>query len=64
MTKKQLLKKLEKIPDNVDIILSSDEEGNDFGILFSIEQDENNNVILWPATGTVEMDDDFDDWGM
>ena len=54
MNKKQLLKELENISDDAVIILSSDEEGNDFGVLWGVEID-GDNVILFPASGTVEF---------
>jgi hypothetical protein len=55
MTKKDLLDALKDLPDNTPIVLSSDEEGNDFGVLWSIEVDENGNAILFPASGTVSF---------
>ena len=41
MTKKQLLKKLENVPDDILIILSSDSEGNNFSKLESVYTDKN-----------------------
>ena len=52
----ELITLLAKMPRNAPVVLSSDEEGNDFGILAKVEKDENGNVILWPASGTVEME--------
>ncbi len=37
MTKKQLLKKLEKVNDNTEIILASDAEGNSYDKLSDID---------------------------
>jgi hypothetical protein len=56
ITVKELIAKLQKLPQNAAVVLSSDEEGNDFGLLANIEKDENGNVILWPASGTVEVE--------
>jgi hypothetical protein len=36
MTKKQLLKKLEKVPDGAEIILASDAEGNSYSPLYDV----------------------------
>jgi len=49
MTKDQLLAKLQGVPGNMEIILSSDEEGNDFHSLIAVDTDtyyskEDNNV--------------------
>jgi hypothetical protein len=57
MNKLQLLKALEEVEDKAEIILSSDEEGNDFGKLWSVEC-YGNSAILYPASGTVEQDED------
>ncbi len=55
-TVRELIAQLAKMPFDAPVILSSDEEGNDFGLLVKIEKDENSNVILWPASGTVEVE--------
>ena len=55
-TSSQLVKVLRAYPPDAIIVLSADEEGNDFGLLVSTEQDENGNIILWPASGTVEVE--------
>ena len=55
-TASQLAKILQAYPPGALIVLSADEEGNDFGLLVSTEQDENGNIILWPASGTVEVE--------
>lgn len=56
-TVKQLIAKLQKLPADAPVILSCDEEGNDFGLLASIEVDDNGNVIMFPAQGTVQVDE-------
>lgn len=38
------------------VIVSSDEEGNDFGMLFGYDIDKES-LILYPASGTVDLDD-------
>lgn len=54
-TVKELIEALKVYPQDAKIVLASDEEGNDFGVCFSTEQDSKEAVILWPASGTVEM---------
>lgn len=55
-TVKELSEALKAYPQDAKVVLSSDEEGNDFGLLFSMEKDLNGNLILWPASGTVEVE--------
>jgi len=55
MTVEQLRDKLALMRRDAMVILSSDEEGNGFGVLWNVEEDANGNVILWPASGTVEV---------
>jgi hypothetical protein len=54
-TVRELIAKLEKLPVDAPVVLASDEEGNDFGLLAQVETDANGNVILWPASGTVDF---------
>jgi hypothetical protein len=58
MTVKELRIKLfsMKLSDDAPVILSSDEEGNEFGVLGKMEKDDLGNLILWPVSGTVEME--------
>ena len=54
-----LLKVLTSLPQDYNVVLSSDEEGNDFGLLFRVEK-QDDCIVLYPATGTVEfLDDDI-----
>lgn len=55
-TVRQLRAVLETLPGDATVILSSDEEGNAFGVLFGIEKKDNGNVIFYPASGTVELE--------
>lgn len=65
MTKKQLLKKLEKVTDDTVIILASDTEGNSHDILgevyienglkFYRDEDENNIILV----NKEEIDDEY-----
>jgi hypothetical protein len=64
MTVKELKAKLRGLPDDMKVVLSSDEEGNSFGELFQVSQEttvksgrileleaegEINAVVLWPS---------------
>jgi len=51
-----LLKVLTSLPQDINVVVSSDEEGNEFGLLFRVEQADDC-IILYPASGTVEMVD-------
>lgn len=52
-TVEELIKALQKYPKDAKVILSSDEEGNDFGLLGMVDSDDNR-PILFPMSGTVE----------
>lgn len=56
ITVKELINVLNAYPQDAMIVLASDEEGNDFGVCFSAEQDSKDAVVLWPASGTVEVE--------
>lgn len=50
----ELIAKLKKLPASAHVILSSDEEGNDFGLCVRFEV-QDDCVFLYPASGTVEV---------
>lgn len=50
-----LIRVLQAYPQNATVVLASDEEGNDFGVCVKADQDSKEAVILWPASGTVEL---------
>lgn len=54
---KELMLVLFHLNPDAYVVLSSDPEGNDFGTLYSIVQDEGGEaVILFPRFGTVEFE--------
>lgn len=53
ITVQELIEQLKKQDPAAPVVLASDEEGNDFGILYRVETDPGGAVILWPASGTV-----------
>jgi hypothetical protein len=59
MTVRQLLKLFNKVNPDLQVILSGDEEGNDFGLLSEIEYD-NKNLILIPGGQSISPNEIFD----
>lgn len=56
MTVKELINVLKAYPQNAMVVLSSDEEGNDFGVLGAIDQDSKDAIVMFPMSGTVESE--------
>lgn len=55
---KQLIEELQGLPEETKIVLASDEEGNDFGLLWSVEHDPDGKIVyLYPATGTFDPEE-------
>jgi hypothetical protein len=57
ITARDLIKALSNLPPNTPIVISSDQEGNSYGILGKYEIDLNGNLILYPSS-SVEVEYD------
>ena len=57
----ELIEHLEKMPQDLQIIISQDSEGNGFSAHVEVENDSNQCVVLWPGHFD-ELDEVIDDY--
>lgn len=61
ITVEELIRELEKMPSDLQVVMARDEEGNGFSGYIEVEEDEDNCVILWPGYFQ-EIDEAVDDY--
>jgi len=49
------------MPEDFEVVMANDEEGNGYGVISDVEEDEDNCVILWPGYQG-ELDEVVDDY--
>lgn len=49
MTVSELIEELERMPQDLQVVMSQDEEGNGFSPFIDVSNDNNQCVILWPG---------------
>lgn len=57
----ELIVKLQMVPEDYEVIMAKDEEGNGYGEVVEVEEDEGNCVIIWPGYQG-ELDEVVDDY--
>jgi hypothetical protein len=62
MTIKELIAELKEYPEDMQIALSIDPEGNTIKQLYEVAEYSKDLVVLWPNDTIIEEDEEDEDW--